>query len=72
MMNARDARIIERVSGVAQQGLGQMTAAELNQGWERLAIRLAQGHHREAPIPEHLRSQNGIRVQRAKEARNAR
>jgi ferric-dicitrate binding protein FerR (iron transport regulator) len=50
MMNARDAEIIEQVASVAKQGLGQMTEAELNQGWQRLAIRLAQGHHLEPPM----------------------
>jgi TolA-binding protein len=50
MTNVRDAGIIEQVAAVAQQGLGQMTEAELEQGWQRLASRLAQGHHLEPPI----------------------
>jgi TolA-binding protein len=50
MTNARDATIIEHVASVARQGLGQMTEAELDQGWQRLASRLAQGQHLEPPI----------------------
>ena len=50
MMDAADARIIEYVASVAQQGLGQVTEAELDQGWQRLASRLARGEHREPLI----------------------
>ena len=45
MMNARDDRIIEDVAYLTQHGLGQVTEADLNQGWERLANRLAQEQH---------------------------
>jgi ferric-dicitrate binding protein FerR (iron transport regulator) len=50
MTNARDARIIEQVASLAQQSLGQITEAELDQGWLRLASRLAQGQHLDPPI----------------------
>ena len=49
-MDAADARIIEYVASVAQQGLGQVTEAELDQGWQRLASRRARGEHREPLI----------------------
>jgi len=41
---------IEEVALAAKQGLGQVTAAELNRGWQRLANRLALGQHLEPPI----------------------
>jgi hypothetical protein len=50
MTNAREARIIEYVAAVAKQGLGQVTEAKLDQGWQRLASRLAQGQHLEPAI----------------------
>ena len=46
MMNERD----EYAAAVAKHGLGQMTEAELNQGWQRLARRLAQEQHLEPTI----------------------
>jgi TolA-binding protein len=50
MTNTREARIIEYVASVARQGLGQVTETELEQGWQRLASRLAQGQHLEPAI----------------------
>jgi len=50
MTNARKSMTIEDVASVAKQDLGQVTAAELNRGWQRLASRLAQGQHLEPPI----------------------
>ena len=35
---------------MAQRDLGRMTKGELDQGWQRLASRLARGEHREPPI----------------------
>jgi ferric-dicitrate binding protein FerR (iron transport regulator) len=51
MMDAADARIIEYVASVAQQGLGQVTEAELEQGWQRLESRLARERYLEPAIP---------------------
>ena len=50
MMDAADARIIEYVASAARQGLGQVTEAELNEGWQRLASRLARKEDREPLI----------------------
>jgi TolA-binding protein len=41
---------IEEVASVAKRDLGQVTTAELNRGWQRLASRLAQGQHLEPAI----------------------
>ena len=50
MKNARDEKMVGYVVSVAKQGLGQMTEAELDQGWQRLASRLAQGQHLEPGV----------------------
>ena len=50
MMDAADARIIEYVASAARQGLGQVTEAELDEGWQRLASRLAREEDREPLI----------------------
>jgi TolA-binding protein len=50
MTNGRAHSIAEDVAYLARQGLGQVTDAELNQGWQRLANRLEQGQHLEPPI----------------------
>jgi TolA-binding protein len=50
MMNARRPVTVEEFAALAGQGLGQVTEAELDRGWQRLASRLAQGHHLEPPI----------------------
>jgi TolA-binding protein len=50
MKNVVNHRIVEDVASLARQGLGQVTEAELNQGWQRLANRLEQGQHLEPPI----------------------
>ena len=50
MTNGRDHSIVEDVASLARQGLGQVTEAELNHGWQRLANRLEQGQHLEPPI----------------------
>jgi ferric-dicitrate binding protein FerR (iron transport regulator) len=50
MMDAADARMIEYVASAARQGLGQVTEAELNEGWQRLASRLAREEDREPLI----------------------
>jgi len=50
MKNVVNTGIVEDVASLARQGLGQVTDAELNRGWERLANRLEQGQHMEAPI----------------------
>jgi TolA-binding protein len=42
--------IVEEVASLARQGLGQVTEAELDQGWQRLSNRLEQGQHLEPPI----------------------
>ena len=49
MKNARDSMTIDDVVSVAEQGLG-MSEAELNQGWQRLASRLAQEQHPEPVV----------------------
>jgi hypothetical protein len=50
MKNVVNPRIVEDVAALARQGLGQVTEAELDQGWQRLANRLEQGQHLEPPI----------------------
>jgi len=50
MRNVVNQSIVEDVASLARQGLGQVTEAELNQGWQRLANRLEQGQHLEPPI----------------------
>ena len=50
-MSARDDRIVGHVAFVAKQGLGQMTEAELSEGWQRLASRLERGEHLEPQFP---------------------
>ena len=50
MTNARHPVTVEEFAALAGQGLGQVTEAELNRGWQRLASRLAQGHHLEPSI----------------------
>ena len=50
MKNVVNHSIVEEVASLARQGLGQVTEAELDQGWQRLANRLEQGQHLEPPI----------------------
>ena len=50
MKNVVNPKIVEDVAALARQGLGQVTEAELDQGWQRLANRLEQGQHLEPPI----------------------
>jgi TolA-binding protein len=38
---------VEEVASLARQGLGKVSEAELNRGWQRLADRLEQGQHLE-------------------------
>jgi TolA-binding protein len=49
-MNGRHPTSIEDVVALAEQALGQVTEAELNQGWQRLASRLAQEQDLQPPI----------------------
>jgi TolA-binding protein len=58
MKNARDSMTIDDVVSVAEQGLG-MSEAELNQGWQRLASRLAQEQHPEPVVSLRPRSSWG-------------
>ena len=53
MMGGRDARIVEHVASVAGNGLGQMSKAKLEQGWQRLADRLTQRQPLERPAGLH-------------------
>ena len=50
MRNVVNHSIVEEVASLARQGLGQVTEAELDQGWQRLSNRLEQGQHLEPPI----------------------
>ncbi len=50
MMNARYPVTIEEFASLAEKALGHVTEAELDRGWQRLASRLAQGHHLQPPI----------------------
>jgi hypothetical protein len=45
MINVRYPVTFADVVCLAGRGLREMTKAELNQGWQRLASRLAQGQH---------------------------
>ena len=47
MINVRYPVAFEDVVFLAGRGMREMTKAELNQGWQRLASRLAQGQHAE-------------------------
>jgi len=49
-MKGRTPTIIEDVASLAEHSLGQVTEAELNQGWQRLASRLADEQILESPI----------------------
>jgi TolA-binding protein len=49
-MKRRTPTIIEDVASLAEHSLGQVTEAELNQGWQRLASRLADEQILESPI----------------------
>jgi TolA-binding protein len=49
-MKGRIPTIIEDVASLAEHSLGQVTEAELNQGWQRLASRLADEQILESPI----------------------
>jgi TolA-binding protein len=49
-MKGRTPTIIEDVASLAEHSLGQVTEAELNHGWQRLASRLADEQILESPI----------------------
>jgi TolA-binding protein len=49
-MNGRTPLTIEDIVCLAEQGLGQVTEAELNQGWQRLATRLEQEQELAQPV----------------------
>jgi len=57
MIKVRHPIAIDNVVSLAEQGLGRMTKSELNQGWQRLASRLAEEQQLEPAIS--LRSQAG-------------
>jgi hypothetical protein len=55
MMRVPSARWIQRFASLVEQGLGQVPEAVLDQGWQRLAHRLAFEAHAASPILPHSR-----------------